>query len=48
MKMPREKYMLEAEKSSARLHFMGTLRDGGYLASLRERPSRKILAKLST
>ena len=39
MKRPREKYILEAEESSARLHFGSTLQD---------RPSCKIPVKLST
>ena len=39
VKRPREKYILEAEESSARLHFGSTLQD---------RPSCKIPVKLST
>ena len=37
-KRAREKYMLEAEEPSARLHFVSTSQD---------RPSREVLAKLS-
>ena len=38
-KRAHEKHMLEAKESSVRLHFLSTLRD---------RPSREVLVKLST